>query len=66
MQHPGIVAFLPAAQRGAEILLMPRHVCPTVNLAEKVVLIDDGIMQDVVAVTARAHDLLADERVPVT
>jgi len=46
--------------RGAELLLVPRHVCPTVNLAEEVVLVDDGRVGSA-RVTARAHPLWADE-----
>jgi len=36
--------------------LIPRHVCPTVNLAEEAWLVDDD-GYTVAAVTARAHDL---------
>jgi D-serine deaminase-like pyridoxal phosphate-dependent protein len=43
--------------RGSGLLLVPRHVCPTVNLAEQAVLLDGGRVVDVVAVSARAHDL---------
>ncbi len=46
--------------RGTELLLIPRHVCPTVNLAEKAVIIEDGRLLEVVDVIGRAHDLLAD------
>ena len=44
---------------GQELLLIPRHVCPTVNLAEEVVLIDGGLVVEVAPVVARAHDVLA-------
>lgn len=47
--------------RGAELLLVPRHVCPTVNLAEKAVLMDNGVFKEVVEVIGRAHDLMGDE-----
>lgn len=49
-----------AAGRGTELLLFPRHVCPTVNLAEEAVLIDDGALVGVVPVAARAHEVLFD------
>jgi len=49
---------LPA--RGTELLLVPRHVCPTVNLAERAVLLDGAAITGVVDVAARAHDVLAD------
>ena len=40
--------------RGEHLLLFPRHVCPTVNLAETAALIDDDHVR-VVPVIARAH-----------
>jgi D-serine deaminase-like pyridoxal phosphate-dependent protein len=71
--HPDLVAQTPSEEhlplrqrraddatrppRGSVLLLVPRHVCPTVNLAEDAVLIDEGRVQGVVAVSARAHDL---------
>ena len=47
--------------RGTPLHLVPMHVCPTVNLAEQAVLMDGGAVQDVVRVSARAHELLLDE-----
>ena len=47
----------PRPARGTPLLLVPAHVCPTVNLAEQAVLIEHGEIQQVVDVTARAHDL---------
>ena len=47
--------------RGTPLHLVPKHVCPTVNLAEQAVLMDGGAVQDVVRVSARAHELLLDE-----
>jgi D-serine deaminase-like pyridoxal phosphate-dependent protein len=47
----------PRPVRGERLLLFPRHVCPTVNLAEEAVLIEDGRLVDVVPVSARAHDV---------
>jgi D-serine deaminase-like pyridoxal phosphate-dependent protein len=43
--------------RGTPLHLVPRHVCPTVNLAEQAVLIERGRIVDVVPVAGRAHDL---------
>ncbi len=41
---------------GKELFLVPHHVCPTVNLAEQVLVVD-GERISVAEVTARAHDL---------
>ena len=67
--HPELVALTPSEEhlplrvignrrpaRGETLLLVPRHVCPTVNLAEEALLIDGGRTR-VVPVSARAHDL---------
>ncbi|MCH7780498.1 MAG: hypothetical protein IH848_06600 [Acidobacteria bacterium] len=45
--------------RVSELYLVPRHVCPTVNLAEQALLVDG---KDIVVsrVRARAHDLLVE------
>ncbi len=48
----------PAPGRGTELLLVPRHVCPTVNLAETALVIESGSDPRVVEIAARAHDLL--------
>jgi D-serine deaminase-like pyridoxal phosphate-dependent protein len=47
-------------ERGESLLLIPRHVCPTVNLAEQALLVEPGGVSDVVPVGARAHDLFSD------
>lgn len=47
----------PLPARGSHLLLVPRHVCPTVNLAEEALLIDAGGRGEIVSVAARAHDL---------
>jgi D-serine deaminase-like pyridoxal phosphate-dependent protein len=47
-----------APARGTELLLVPRHVCTTVNLARQAVLLDGGEFKEVVPVTARGHDAL--------
>ena len=49
--------------RGEQLLVVPTHVCPTVNLAERMVLLDedekDGTPRVVgtAAVTGRAHEV---------
>lgn len=48
----------PLPERGTELLLVPRHVCPTVNLAEAFLLVGASGPPKVVAVQARAHDVL--------
>lgn len=71
--RPGLVARVPSEEhlpltvsagptppRGTELYLCPRHVCPTVNLAEEVVLVDGGAVIGTTAVAARAHDTLSE------
>jgi D-serine deaminase-like pyridoxal phosphate-dependent protein len=67
--HPEAVALTPSEEhlpfsstgvlppRGEELYLVPRHVCPTVNLAEQALLVD-GERIVTARVEARAHDLL--------
>jgi len=70
--HPGLEALTPSEEhlpfavkdgqtpeRGTELYLVPRHICPTVNLAEQALLVDgeEIVVSDV---RARAHDLLVD------
>ena len=38
-------------KRGAELYLVPRHVCPTVNLAESAVLIEAGDVREIAPVS---------------
>lgn len=72
LDHPGLVAERPseehlplrvssgdAPERGTPLFLVPRHVCPTVNLAEEAVLIEGGRVRSSVPVAARAHDVWA-------
>jgi D-serine deaminase-like pyridoxal phosphate-dependent protein len=47
---------------GTPILLVPRHVCPTVNLAEEAVLVEGGRVIGIAPVSARAHDIWVGER----
>lgn len=49
----------PAPARGEVLMLVPRHVCPTVNLAEEALLVEGGVVRGTARVRARAHDLLA-------
>ncbi len=44
--------------RGDDLLLIPRHVCPTVNLADEAVLIEEGRPWRVVPVAARGHETI--------
>lgn len=68
--HPELVAGHPSEEhlpldvtsgapppRGTPLHLVPRHVCPTVNLAEQAVLIERGRIVEIVPVAGRAHDL---------
>ena len=50
----------PRPPRGEILELFPRHVCPTVNLAEEALLLDGGELVGRVPVSARAHDLWAE------
>ncbi len=52
----------PAPKRGDALLLVPRHVCPTVNLAEQAILIEDGDVTGVIDVAGRGHELFDGER----
>lgn len=47
----------PVPERGEVLMLVPRHVCPTVNLAEEALLVEQGVVKGSVRVSARAHDL---------
>lgn len=51
----------PRPPLGTTLLLVPRHVCPTVNLAEEALLVYADGRSEVVPVAARAHPLLAAE-----
>lgn len=53
---PFHVARGPAPDRGDVLMLVPRHVCPTVNLAAEALIVDGGRVE-VAPVAARAHDL---------
>jgi len=69
--HPELLAEAPSEEhlpfavagggagpaRGALLHLVPRHVCPTVNLADEALLVDGDSVR-VVPVAARGHELL--------
>ncbi len=68
--HPGLEPLTPSEEhlplrvrsgaapaRGSVLYLVPRHVCPTVNLAERALLVDGDDVQ-VASVAARGHELL--------
>jgi D-serine deaminase-like pyridoxal phosphate-dependent protein len=46
----------PAPAPGTLLELAPRHVCPTVNLADEAVLMDGDAITAIVPVTARGHE----------
>ncbi len=43
---------------GSRLHLIPRHVCPTVNLADEAVLVEGGEIRAIVPVAARGHETL--------
>lgn len=53
-----------APTRGELLQLVPRHVCPTVNLAEAALFLDGDEVLGVHPIPARAHDLLLEEPTP--
>ncbi|MGE3173890.1 MAG: alanine racemase [Planctomycetota bacterium] len=57
---PMVVERGEAPPLGALVRLLPRHVCPTVNLAEDAALLEGGALLRVVAVRARAHEAAPD------
>lgn len=44
-------------KRGEVLLLVPKHVCPTVNLAQQAVLVENGKVYEIVDVAAAGHEL---------
>lgn len=58
-EHLPLRADAERPPRGEFVWLVPRHVCPSVNLAEQAVLIEKGHEPQVANVSARAHDVLA-------
>ena len=45
---------------GTLVRLVPRHVCPTVNLADEAVLLDEGRIVAIVPIRARGHETVPD------
>ncbi len=75
LDHPELIACRPSEEhlpfdvhhgprpeRGSMLHLFPRHICPTVNLAEECVLVERGRILEIVPVEARAHDLWLEGR----
>jgi D-serine deaminase-like pyridoxal phosphate-dependent protein len=71
--HPQLTALTPSEEhlplavagdarppRGTGLLLVPTHVCPTVNLAERAVLVEPDGSWRAAEVSARSHELLLD------
>jgi D-serine deaminase-like pyridoxal phosphate-dependent protein len=46
---------------GEALLLVPRHICPTVNLAERAVLVEDGEVAGVIEIAGRGHELIVED-----
>lgn len=51
------IAEGPVPAAGARLRLVPRHVCPTVNLADEAVLVDGDRIVGVAVVRARGHEV---------
>jgi len=69
LRYPGLRALRPSEEhlplrvidgsrpeRGCGLMLIPRHVCPTVNLAEEALIVEGGEVRSIVPVSARAHE----------
>lgn len=50
----------PVPERGTELYLVPRHVCPTVNLAEEAVFMEGERLIGALPIEARSHDTFLD------
>lgn len=59
-EHLPMLAQGEAPPLGAMVRLVPRHVCPTVNLADEAVLLDGGEVRAIVPVRARGHETRPD------
>ncbi|MHC5064308.1 MAG: alanine racemase [Planctomycetota bacterium] len=55
---PVVVETGEAPALGSRLHLIPRHVCPTVNLADEAVLVEGGAIKAIVPVAARGHETL--------
>ena len=68
--HPNALPLIPSEEhlpiqvqhgeelpkRGSEMYLIPRHVCPTVNLSEHAILMDDNKHVEVIEIDGRGHE----------
>lgn len=52
------VTLLKKLERGQEVYLVPTHICPAMNLAETVLLLDNNKVVDFANVEARSHECL--------
>jgi len=74
LDHPELTALKPSEEhlplriapgakapaRGEALLLIPRHVCPTVNLADEAIIIENGEVRSIEPVAARGHEVSLD------
>ncbi|MFT7671098.1 MAG: D-serine deaminase-like pyridoxal phosphate-dependent protein [Planctomycetota bacterium] len=60
---PIVVQSGPVPERGTQLYLVPKHICPTVNLAEEALLVDSEKPVEVIKIVARAHDSLIGDSV---
>ena len=70
LEYPDLTAMHPSEEhlpfrthgevpkRGELLSLIPEHICPTVNLAEEAVLIDENGSFSIAQVSARAHEIM--------
>ena len=54
---PFLIESGPGPARGDLLLLIPRHVCPTVNLAQEAILLNDEGSFQIVPVAAAGHEV---------
>ncbi len=54
---PLLIESGPGPARGDLLLLVPRHVCPTVNLAQEAILLNDEGSVQIVPVAAAGHEV---------
>lgn len=73
VDHPELTALKPSEEhlplrllesatppaRGDTLLLVPRHVCPTVNMADEAIIIEDGGGRSIERITARGHEIVS-------
>ena len=59
---PFAVESGPLPDRGEILYLAPRHICPTVNLAEEALVMEEGVFVGFSPIAARAHQTNSTER----